>query len=132
MDGLVSVLRLHFGAVVPATPLPTRIAILPNDPASNHGSEGVFWQYGGFSTPLDGPTGKGPDEPRRFLRTPTLCFSARECERCSRLRGLKPTASYLVTDTDWSAGGGKRRVTSVVFWERMEMRFAQSENIPFE
>jgi hypothetical protein len=43
------------------------------------------------------------------------------------------TASYFaVTDMDWSAGGGKRRVTSVVFWERMEMRFAQSENIPFE
>jgi hypothetical protein len=49
----------------------------------------------------------------------TLFFGTRLC-------------SYCVTDTDWSAGGGKRRVTSVVFWERMEMRFAQSENIPFE
>jgi len=39
---------------------------------------------------------------------------------------------YLVTSTDSSAAGGIWRVTSVVFPERIEIRFTHSEKLPFE
>ena len=50
MDGLVSVLRFLLGTVVPATQLPTRVAIVRDDPFRNDGSNGTFSRYGGFST----------------------------------------------------------------------------------
>jgi hypothetical protein len=39
---------------------------------------------------------------------------------------------YWLTVTETSAGGGIRSVTSVVFFERIEMRFVQAENMPLE
>ena len=42
------------------------------------------------------------------------------------------SVGYWLTVTETSAGGGIRSVTSVIFFEWMEMRFVQSENMPFE
>jgi hypothetical protein len=45
---------------------------------------------------------------------------------------LGSARDYCFTDTEISAGGGMRSETWVVFFERIEMRLAHSENIPFE
>lgn len=109
-----------FRTVVPATQLPTRTPSLRNRAKRANAPKVCSSKYRGTTA----PGGVGPVTWRDhisslFCRLTDRCF-------CCRLVG------HFETVTDSSASGGKRRVISVVFPERIEMRFTQSENIPFE
>ncbi len=59
---------------------------------------------------------------------------ARRARFCSTGVLVPPSKGlgYWFTVTETSAGGGIRSVTSVVFFERIEMRFVHAENMPLE